>query len=460
MLFLSCAGRHIKKQFRNSKPTTGLILKNMAKEKKIIRDIIPKSEVGNSEFMNLSEDNKDFLDKLNNLKKNKPKKDSSAALQASVEKGGGLKKFGIFAAIVIAIIFGGFFYYIQPAKSAIVKITPVSKNVSVSAVLRASQNGGDVYFASIKEEMRKEKNIKADGLVQVQKKASGVIVVYNNFSPASQTLVGSTRFEAPNGKIYRIEKTITVPGLKTEAGKQVAGSIEATVIADKPGEDYNIEFSDFTLPGLRGTPKYTKIYARSKLPIKGGFSGNMPKASEEEVKKTTLELRESLEKDLFEKTKSSLKGNEILLKDGYEIEFTTEASDENQNAGFAVLKENAVFKAAVLNKKNIESYLAGKYLKKDEAGGDFYIKNFEDLNIKIIKKDFLQNEMLFKIEGNADFVSSVKKDELKDSLLSAANYKEIFESYNEIEKAEIKFNPPWKKKLPKNKDKITLEIEE
>ena len=71
----------------------------------------------------------------------------------------------------------------------------------------------------------------ATGKEEVSLKASGRIVIYNNYNTAKQRLVRNTRFETPPGFIYRINKSIDVPGQTTEAGRTIPGSIEVTIHA-------------------------------------------------------------------------------------------------------------------------------------------------------------------------------------------------------------------------------------
>src|SRR6185437_10341360 len=46
---------------------------------------------------------------------------------------------------------------------------------------------------------------------QVSQKAQGTITIYNAYSAAPQDLVATTRFETPDGKIFRITTNVTVP---------------------------------------------------------------------------------------------------------------------------------------------------------------------------------------------------------------------------------------------------------
>ena len=69
----------------------------------------------------------------------------------------------------------------------------------------------------------------------VEVKASGKIMVYNNFSSEPQRLIIRTRFETKEGLIYRIPESIVVPGKTVKMGWETPGSKEIGVFADEPG---------------------------------------------------------------------------------------------------------------------------------------------------------------------------------------------------------------------------------
>src|SRR3989338_4190473 len=101
--------------------------------------------------------------------------------------------------------------------------------------------------------------------------AGGVVPVSTAYSPASQRLIANTRFEAPDGHIYRIRDSVTVPGMK----QGVAGTVSATLYADSPGPAYNKSGGvSFTIPGFKNDPRDAKITARSEGALSGGFVGD------------------------------------------------------------------------------------------------------------------------------------------------------------------------------------------
>ena len=168
---------------------------------------------------------------------------------------------------------------------------------SFNAAINADIN--ELSYEIMTIEKTDSKKIAATGREEIEEKASGKIVIFNDFNTSSQRLIKNTRFETPEGLIYRINKSIIVPGQKTEGGKTVPGSIEATVYADEAGEKYNIGLTDFTIPGFEGSPRFDSFYARSKTEMAGGFAGERLSANPDELKKAQDELRTELKKQLM-----------------------------------------------------------------------------------------------------------------------------------------------------------------
>ena len=105
--------------------------------------------------------------------------------------------------------------------------------------------------------------VKATGTEQVSQSASGVITIYNDYSTAPQTLITNTRFEAPDGNIYRIHQGVTVPGATASAGGALTpGTISVTAYADQPGASYNIGQTQFTIPGFKNDPSTASFMRR------------------------------------------------------------------------------------------------------------------------------------------------------------------------------------------------------
>jgi len=86
-----------------------------------------------------------------------------------------------------------------------------------------------------------QERVAATGEKYVEAKASGSIVIFNDFDENEQRLIESTRFQTPGGLVYRVQEPVTVPGQSTNGdGEVIPGSIEVRVVADEPGSEYNI----------------------------------------------------------------------------------------------------------------------------------------------------------------------------------------------------------------------------
>ena len=175
-------------------------------------------------------------------------------------------------------------------------VTPKQETVEIVSVLKATNNASDgtVAFARVSPfEVSESLFIKGSVEENVQTKASGKITVKNT-TGSQQRFIPRTRFETPDGLVYRTPRSVVIPA---------GGETEITVTADIPGEEYNSESgATFTLPGLQGTPGFNSFTAVQSGVIDGGFSGVITTATKSEVetgqKELEMRLRTKMRTDL------------------------------------------------------------------------------------------------------------------------------------------------------------------
>src|SRR3989344_8893526 len=128
-------------------------------------------------------------------------------------------------AIAIVCIIGVFFAAASFFVSADIHITPKQQKIPLNntTVTAVKGDGGDsaLSYQVITLTEAKGKEVASSGSEEVSTKATGSIVIYNNFSSSPQKLIKNTRFETPNGLIYRISDAITVPGTSIKDGKVI-----------------------------------------------------------------------------------------------------------------------------------------------------------------------------------------------------------------------------------------------
>jgi hypothetical protein len=211
----------------------------------------------------------------------------------------------VFIALVVIIFLMSYVF-----NSATITVVPKNTDISdFNKTILFTQNTTDtngVKFIVATSSISKSKTLQLSGTQKIEAKASGKIVVYNNFDTNPQKLIKSTRFESSNGKIYRINQSVEIPGKKGDT----PGSLAVVVYADTYGADYNSDPTDFTIPGFKGTTRYKGFFARSDGPITGGASGNISIPSLSDINAAKDELAIELAQEMKE-TLSKIK------KDGY-----------------------------------------------------------------------------------------------------------------------------------------------
>jgi hypothetical protein len=298
----------------------------------------------------------------------------------------------------------------------------------------------------------------ATGKKQIEKKAGGKIIIYNSYSSGPQPLIAGTRFQSPDGKIFKLTERIVVPGAQVVEGKIVSSNIEATVAADQPGPQYNIgPMSRFSIPGFQGTPKERGFYAESKEAMKNGFIGEAAYPTDEDIKKS----KEKAEKDLKDYVDSYLS-----------LQIPPEFKFIDASRQFNIIKEEV--NANTDEKGNFTVFAEGESLvigfretdlislieKTAQAnlGANFKIKNYQ-LGYGVGRPDFKKGQISFAVDFKGVFEESIDLELFKQKILNK-NEKELkifISSFSNIQKTTVSFWPFWVKKTPDNIKRITVE---
>jgi hypothetical protein len=290
-------------------------------------------------------------------------------------------------------------------------------------------------------------------------KAEGIIRIYNDYSNLSQSLRANTRFMAASGEVFRTPTRVVIPGKKIEKGKEVSGYIDIKVVADKPGSEYNIESTSFSIPGLAGTALYTKFYGKSFNPMVGGSEDETPqvtkedleKAEEAVVNKLKMEGRQVLEQ-------KALDSDFIFLKEALKQE--TKATSSSVRIGTGI--ENFDFSAKVqstalvLEKEAIDSLI----LNQIPEGKKMYEKSL-DVDWKSEEVDLIQGKIILNLDFSGKIYPGIDqlslRKELTDKGLSEA--KRFLEGQEGVYKVEISSWPFWVKKIPRNINKVKIKLQ-
>lgn len=355
--------------------------------------------------------------------------------------------------IVVLAIFAGLFTYVF--NKATVTITPKYQDLDVRKTVpfALSGEGNAIPYIVSSSSITSSKALQLSETKKVESKASGKIIIYNNFDSQPQRLIKNTRFESAAGKIFRINDSITVPG---KTGDK-PGSIEVTVYADSYGTDYNSAATDFTIPGFKGTPRYAGFYARSNGAVTGGASGSASLASLADINAAKDELALELGQKIKERLLQVKQDGYIGLYGAIDVEYVdnekellqgTTSTYEVTATGYLILAEELRLTQALA--QDVRDY-------KNEAVRLGYS---DALTYSIKDSDNLANATSVDvlIEGNPRIIWITSAEDIQRLFAgkSRGDFKTIMSGITSIEGGEIGFSPLWLSSFPSDINKIKI----
>lgn len=361
--------------------------------------------------------------------------------------------------IILIVIIGSFF------EGATVTIVPRHALVSLENTLTVGSTGDSavIPYDEVSISLEDTREVPATGEERVEQAASGRIVVYNDYDAESLRLIKNTRFETPEGLIYRIRDSIVIPGQKKDAnGNTVPGSIEIEVFADSPGETYNIGLTDFTVPGLKegNDPHFEKVYGRSKTPMEGGFVGTVKTASNDDTTTARTELKDAL-------TAKSQGALEASLPDGYMVlpETLTTSFEDLPNADGAETGTVSIRMKATVRGIAIDSHIlaesAAKIRIPDYGGEPIRFLDTRGLTLSAenpLSISELPDTFPVTISGSGTLVWVIVADTLRESLIGIprSDAQDVFARNPAIQNADLRISPVWRRSLPDDPETIKI----
>ena len=362
-----------------------------------------------------------------------------------------------------------FAFFLIPGKAEI-EIWPQSEDLKQNIILAVQSGAPKIDFTAelipgdkIKMEKEFSREFFSSGKKIAEKKAEGIIRVYNN-SASPQILIANTRFQAPLEKFepalrgqekpwFRTQERITVPA---------KGYKDVRVTADSPGGKYNINSSNFSIPGLAGTAQYTLVYGESSARFQGGSQKETAQVLSADLAKAKSELeKEAQDKSLEELLVAKSLQGAVLLEDTLDVKITesyslAKAGDELEKFSYFVkIKVEAlVFEKEDLEKFALEYLFVSigetKEIYKESLKTQYSSFSFDSQKGKI----FLSLDAEVKIHPPIDGNFLIKELRKK----SEAEAEALLESQEDIQQAKIKIWPFWRKTLPSDSEKIKLTI--
>jgi hypothetical protein len=389
----------------------------------------------------------------------------------NLSAGNALKFLWIFIIFIgILLLAMGAYFYLPSAQ---VTVFPLKKTENVSLKLDVSENpsSSNANVIALKTQVIEDEGVLSNTFDATgqkgdsNQKAKGVITIYNEFSETSQVLVATTRFLSNDNKLFRLLETVTVPGMTIKDGKTEAGKIEANIVADEAGTDFNIKEATFTIPGLVGSTKHDKFYAKLTQETKGGGSSgsDLKAVSKSDIENAKFKTENQLKSQLKESIKNKL-GQENQLMDNaisYEVlDFSVFPEEGAVTESFEyqvrIKLKTLSFSSKEMDEKIvnfINASVAQKTLPMELVS---FEKNYGNADI-----DFAKKTIKMDVSVNSRLISKIDKDKISNGLAGKKkeDMSEIIGAYPEVSKAEAVVSPNFiSNSFPKYPSKINIEI--
>lgn len=354
--------------------------------------------------------------------------------------------------IALVVIVGIFAVVSLVFKKATVYVT--AKEVVTNApVTLALQNGSG--YTPISATITEKETLAATTESEVQRKASGSITIYNDFGAESQELIATTRFESPDGLIFRIPDAVVVPGNTTQGDKTIPGKAEAVVVADKAGSEYNINGAKFTIPGFEGSPKFTAFWAESTKPMSGGFIGKVKTITKTEQEAAVARLRAKIEGRIQGELARVAGEDNIILGIPPTVSFSEPKVSESN--GQVVVEITATVNAFAANESDLASAIIASVTGKvpnqgsvlEFAGGTPAIT--AELQDGVVSVTVPQAVIAWKVDTNAVANAVLGK--------SKGDISRIAGNFEAVSSMRADLKPNWARSFPTDKEKVEVVVE-
>lgn len=374
--------------------------------------------------------------------------------------------------VIIVIVAGCAFmassYFSHATFTIVPKTIPVAVNGTFVAQNTQASTDGALAYELITVNQSASTTVPAINGTKISTKAQGTVTILNTFSAQAQRLVAGTRLSDAQGRIYRLTASVSVPGYTKVGGTLKPGSLTASIVADQPGEAYNMyrtgAVSDFKFVGFAGTAKYETIYARPISDIAGGFVGTKKIVSPTMLASTSAALQQTLRPLLEARARAALSGSSVLYGSLLIPSYSTPTIGGAASSSATVAVQGTMT-VVLLKKNSLLSRLVGDSKLSTFSGFSYETPGLEALDVSIVNsKDFSpqkKNTLIVRMKGDFSVIPVIPTDEISKKLAGTAltDAKDTLKAYNPIISSVTGVMvPPWAK-VPSDISRISVEVQ-
>ncbi len=381
------------------------------------------------------------------------------------------KKKYVLLSLVVGVLVISVFSLSALLSKTTLTVYPEFREPTVNAEFTAypDRREGALTYEIITLDATGEKQVEASGEEYVESQAKGMLEIVKT-TPGSERLIKNTRFRSPEGRVFRIQESVVVPGaIKDASGTLVPGTIQAEVFADAVGQEFNLAAGTrFDVPGFQESnlnELYSSIYATNRDAITGGYKGQKFIINDNELGTARQELQLELRDQLLARINTEKPAGFTTFPNS--VAFTYEALPTvSYGENLVTIREQAVLQMPLFKQEEFANFLAKETISTynreqvrilDTATLEF---SYADLNTN---SSNLANQtaLTFKIVGKPTIVSEFDAEKLQADLAgkSKTSISTVLTAHPGIKSANVSSKPFWKRSFPEEpEDIIVIEV--
>jgi hypothetical protein len=346
--------------------------------------------------------------------------------------------------VVIAVCAGALYAF----AGAQVTVVPTEQSSAVSGDFTATNGAGDLPYVVVSLNKTASTVVPAESTLTANDSAQGTLTI-SNAQKTVQTLIVNTRFQSASGLIFRIHAPVTIPPATATA----PGTVSATVYADQPGANYNIDPTTFTVPGLQGSSSYTLVTASSASAMTGGFAGTRPAVSQATDDSHHAALQSTIASGLQTAVLSKIPSGYVVVPGASQTSYQA-LSDTASSTSVAITEQGTInaiaFPSAALAKA-IAYKVAGTY-----SGEPISLGSISSLNLTpaATSTNFSSlssaTNFSFTLSGTAKLIWQVDASKIAGAVAGKTrdSAQSILAGFPEIQRATLILRPFWSDTFP------------
>ncbi len=375
----------------------------------------------------------------------------------------------IFVLIALALIGAVALAVYFPTAEVILHVPTESTKKSITLLIDASATASEsTVLVGIKHQAEAEGTgeAKASGKKAVGDKAKGTVTVSNSWGTDTEKLPKNTELiSADKSLTFRTVSDVVILGASVALVGGVAtisaGKTDVAVVADQPGDQYNIGPSKFTIQGLSGG-KSSKITGASSANMSGGTTKELVVVAEQDVNQAQDAAKKAAEETAKTNLKNALPEGEMLLDKT--ISSATEANDSSHAVGDEVETVSVVAKASTVGygvrNSDIENALKSIFQDGLADSKAVILPDISTIEWLVTAKNEGKYELAKEIEGQIIAVIDVdlvrKQTSRKLESTVSTNLQDKFSAAS----VEVDVSPNWWPLTPMLQSRISVKIEE